>query len=262
MLCRSAPEAQSMTMSPLVRPELVPFLAKYGSSPADLPSSPHSAQEVADKWIQRFEVSLLSGEPDAVLALLVPDTPIWRDLLVLSWAFRTLVGPDAVRGFLAEHLASGSFLSVTPGSIVASVQKLSDAIGWVNAFAAVETPERHGTAVLRLIPTRASSGADVEWKAHGVLMDLDGLRGHPALVGPHRRQEPVLGGWEETLAEEGRFADKDPTVIVIGGSQCGLATAAQLKAQGVPILVLERTARLGDMWRNRYGELRSLVGSW
>jgi hypothetical protein len=242
-----------MNMAPLVRPELVPFLAKYGSSPADLPSSPHSAQGVADKWIRRFEVALLSGEPDAVLALLVPDTPIWRDLLVLSWAFRTLVGPDAVRGFLAEHLASGSFLSVTPGAVAASVQKLSDAIGWVNAFAAVEMPERHGTA---------SPGSDIEWKAHGVLMDLDGLCGHPALIGPHRRQEPVLGGWEETLAEEGRFADKDPTVIVIGGSQCGLATAAQLKAQGVPTLVLERTARLGDMWRNRYGELRSLLGSW
>jgi hypothetical protein len=237
------------------RPETFPALAKYGTAVSDLPSSPEDAQRVATAWIQDFATALASGSTDAVLALFIPDFPIWRDLLVLSWDFRTLIGPEAISAFLVKHLVKDVFFKFVPAATPAGVMPLGEAAGWINAFASFETAERQGTAVLHLVPTRKEGASEVDWKAQGILMDLDGLTGHPALEGEHRKQEPILGGWEEAIEKESQFEDKDPQVVVIGGSQCGLAIAARLKAQGVPALVLERTARLGDMWRGRYGSL-------
>lgn len=43
--------------------------------------------------------------------------------------------------------------------------------------------------------------------------------------------------------------------VVIGAGQAGLATAYHLRRRGVPVLVLEGRARVGDVWRERYDSL-------
>jgi len=49
------------------------------------------------------------------------------------------------------------------------------------------------------------------------------------------------------------FADEEPHALVVGG---GVHVTARLKHLVVPTLVVERNARIGDNWRNRYGALR------
>jgi putative flavoprotein involved in K+ transport len=49
--------------------------------------------------------------------------------------------------------------------------------------------------------------------------------------------------------------DKVYPVVVLGGGQCGLATAARLESLGVQTIVIERNARVGDNWRLRYEAL-------
>lgn len=44
-------------------------------------------------------------------------------------------------------------------------------------------------------------------------------------------------------------------VLVIGGGQSGLAAGYYLKQAGIPYLILEKNARVGDTWRNRYTSL-------
>lgn len=44
-------------------------------------------------------------------------------------------------------------------------------------------------------------------------------------------------------------------VLVIGGGQAGLATAYHLRSTGLRFEVLERHARIGDSWRERYDSL-------
>lgn len=45
-------------------------------------------------------------------------------------------------------------------------------------------------------------------------------------------------------------------VVVVGGSQAGLAMAYRLKARGVDAVVLDQASVVGAAWRNRYDSLR------
>ena len=51
------------------------------------------------------------------------------------------------------------------------------------------------------------------------------------------------------------YADRDPTVLVIGGGQSGLCIAARLKQLNVDTLIVDREERIGDNWRKRYHAL-------
>ncbi|WP_163363787.1 NAD(P)-binding protein, partial [Enterobacter cloacae] len=51
------------------------------------------------------------------------------------------------------------------------------------------------------------------------------------------------------------YADRDPTVLVVGGGQAGLAIAARLKQLQIDTLIVDRGARIGDVWRKRYHAL-------
>jgi len=44
--------------------------------------------------------------------------------------------------------------------------------------------------------------------------------------------------------------------VVVGAGPAGLATAAQLRRRGVPVLVIERAGAVGASWRGRYDRLR------
>jgi putative flavoprotein involved in K+ transport len=46
-----------------------------------------------------------------------------------------------------------------------------------------------------------------------------------------------------------------PYCVIIGGGQGGIALGARLKRLGVPTIILEKNARAGDSWRNRYKSL-------
>jgi len=48
----------------------------------------------------------------------------------------------------------------------------------------------------------------------------------------------------------------DTKAVVIGAGAAGLATAAQLRRRGVPVLVLERSDAVASSWRTRYDRLR------
>src|SRR5262250_3158384 len=49
---------------------------------------------------------------------------------------------------------------------------------------------------------------------------------------------------------------KRVNTIIIGGGQAGLATGYYLAKRGVPFLILDANARIGDAWRKRWDSLR------
>ena len=58
-------------------------------------------------------------------------------------------------------------------------------------------------------------------------------------------------------SEEDAFGNgTEPYCLIIGGGQGGIMLGARLRQLGVPTVIVEKNAKAGDSWRNRY---RSLV---
>src|SRR4249920_2697862 len=56
---------------------------------------------------------------------------------------------------------------------------------------------------------------------------------------------------EEAMRERQRIQ-----AIIIGAGQAGLSTGYYLTRQGVPFVILEGNARVGDSWRKRWDSLK------
>src|SRR5215211_8495535 len=50
--------------------------------------------------------------------------------------------------------------------------------------------------------------------------------------------------------------------VIIGGGQAGLATGYHLQHHGVPFVILDEQARVGDAWRTRWDSLRLFTPAW
>jgi cation diffusion facilitator CzcD-associated flavoprotein CzcO len=59
-----------------------------------------------------------------------------------------------------------------------------------------------------------------------------------------------------------RSNDREFPVVVIGAGSAGLCTGAALGRRGIPVVVLERGARVGTSWRQRHEELRLNTDRW
>lgn len=210
------------------------------------------ARQVAATWLKAFSKATSSSDVEGVVALVLEDG-LWRDMLALTWDFRTLHGASRIHKFLKARLAESKITAIRLAEDGARAPSLFTAIPgmvWVQGLFDFETVVGVGSGVFRIVP--ALNG---QWKAHVIYTNLESLHGVPSKVGPLRNPKPYHGQWLERRAKEVAFEDADPKVLIIGSGQSGLAVAARLKYSDVPSLVVERNPRVGDSWRNRYEAL-------
>ncbi|KAK0240273.1 hypothetical protein EDD85DRAFT_824912 [Armillaria nabsnona] len=226
---------------------ILPTLPKLGvkSLPPDL-----DAKSIAYGWFASFSQHVEAGNVDGVLSLLTDDA-YWRDLLVLTWDFRTFSGVPSIKQFLTDRLQQCKLQSFKIRDEYLGLQCPYPDVAWIQFlfdFEAGDTSNASG--VVRLVPQ-----ANGSWKGHCVLTNLESLKGFPEKTGPLRDPEPNHGLWTEERRREAAFEDSDPTVLIVGGGQSGLVTAVRLKALGISCLVVEKHPRVGDNWRTRYEAL-------
>ncbi|KAH7925195.1 FAD/NAD-binding domain-containing protein [Leucogyrophana mollusca] len=212
--------------------------------PADL-----DVKSVASEWLLRFATALGSENLDAVLGLFVDDA-LWRDMLAFTWDFRTFDSTPEIRRLLADRLPVVHPTCFKLRDLV-QLQKPYPDLAWIVAMFDFESDIGVASGVVRLVPT-----SDGTWKAHTIFTNLEDLKGFPERVGPSRSRRCVSGTqWAEERRQDAQFETSDPVVLVVGGGHCALQLAARLKYLDVPTLVVERNARLGDTWRQRYDAL-------
>jgi len=212
----------------------------------------------ADNWLAQFEEAL--GKSDAALlkTLFHPDS-YWRDVLALSWNIQTLNGRDAILKALPPLARSvePSGFAIAPGR--AAPRKVMRA--GTNAIEAIfkfETKVGRGSGIIRLIPD-ADDGNRL--KAWTLLTELGELKGFEEQLGVARPRGNAYSrdfrgpNWLDLRKASAEYADRDPTVLVIGGGQSGLSIAARLKQLNVDTLIVDREQRIGDNWRKRYHAL-------
>ncbi|KAK0533607.1 hypothetical protein OC835_002963 [Tilletia horrida] len=240
------------------------------------PSFPSRADAVV--IAQTFGNAFQDAIPDVdkTIALIQPGG-FWRDLLALQWDHRTLQGHDGLRAFLSENSKLGT--KDKPAIFNVQIEDGRDAVsagfapdgspsGCITAIFAFETQVGRGRGVFRL--TADLQELDVKdpkttasaWKALTVCTCLEELKGHEEPLAPERRPNGIVhkplkhrSTWLERRQREVEFEDEQPTVVIVGGAQAGLALAARLKMLGVTTLVLEQHARIGDSWRKRFRQL-------
>lgn len=207
---------------------------------------PRPSRNGASDWLEAFSSALASGEIERASSLF-GDECFWRDLVAFNWNVKTLEGREEIAAMLGAQLAAAN---PTTWRIDGEPTQ-SD--GLTEAWITFETNLARGRGVLRLKDGRA-------WTLLTAIEELKGFeerkgRSRPLGVthGVYRRDKTWLDAKRE---DEDLGKEEQPYCVVVGGGQGGIALGARLKQLDVPAIILEKNARAGDSWRNRY---RSLV---
>ena len=215
-------------------------------------------ESTVEHWLTRFE-SALAGSDNAALKMLFHPDSHWRDMLALTWRFTTLDGRDAILRGLKAHAGSAQpfgFCIDTRRAAPHTVTRVGTQS--IEAIFNFETKQGRGSGIIRLIPD-ADDGNTL--KAWTLLTSLEELKGHEEPLGLARPRGAAYSrdfrgpNWLDLRKAAAEYADRDPTVLVIGGGQAGLMIAARLKHLQIDTLIVDREERIGDNWRNRYHAL-------
>ena len=212
----------------------------------------------AENWLAQFEQALAEPDDDLLKTLFHPDS-YWRDVLALSWHLQTVNGAAAIINALRVQAgrASPSGFRIDPDR--AAPRHVTRAgTGTIEAIFRFETAQGRGSGILRLIP---DAGDGNRLKAWTLLTALDELKGFEEQQGVSRPRGQSYSrdfrgpNWLDLRKASAAYADRDPDVLVVGGGQAGLTIAARLKQLQIDTLIVDREARIGDNWRNRYHAL-------
>jgi cation diffusion facilitator CzcD-associated flavoprotein CzcO len=230
-------------------------LGKLGAVMTPAPDTSGLAHRV-DAWLTRFADALERSDLPAAMGLLSADV-YWRDVLALTWDVHTFYGAGQVRAALAAWLPAAKLRGIRLDRQTLPRRVTRAGTAAIEALVEFEVAAGRGRGVIRLVEP-AGPGELVGWT---VLTALDELAEFPEQAGGESG-EPAsnrrdFGGpnWLDRRVAEARYDDRDPAVLVIGAGQAGLSTAARLRQLGIDTLVVDRNARVGDNWRNRYHSL-------
>ncbi|PPQ73074.1 hypothetical protein CVT26_014640 [Gymnopilus dilepis] len=234
-------------MAPPTTPQFrIPTLDKLGATlPADIEI--HAAR-IAEGWFKEFAQAISIGDTEALLNIFCEDA-LWRDVYAFTWDIRTFDGSAKIKSFLEARLPVTEIHTLEWKDFVRYQKPFPDT-AWILGLFGLETRVTSCTVVFRIVPT--STG---KWKAYTIFTNLDNLTRYPELIGKHRRQDALPSDqWSQERQQEMNYK-QSPPVIIVGAGLSGLALAARLKYLGVPALLVEKDARIGDSWRKRYDSL-------
>ena len=212
----------------------------------------------ADTWLAQFESALAKPGDGRLKTLFHPDSH-WRDVLALSWDIRTVSGADAILSELRAHAerARPAGFAIDPDRTAPRTVTRAGTPS-IEAIFRFETAQGRGSGMLRLIPD-ADDGNML--KAWTLLTTLEELKGFEEQAGKSRPRGQSYSrdfrgpNWLDLRKSAAEYTDRDPVVLVVGGGQAGLSIAARCKQLNLDTLIVDREARIGDNWRNRYHAL-------
>jgi putative flavoprotein involved in K+ transport len=201
----------------------------------------------AATWLESLARALEARDVAAAVNLFLDDC-YWRDLLAFTWNIKTMEGREAIGDMLIATLEA-----TRPTAWLMSGEANADG-GTIEAWFTFETATARGQGILRLRDGRCRT----LFTAMTELKGFEERKGPSRPLGVRHKADPDRQTWSEARRREERElgSETQPYCLIIGGGQGGLALGARLRQLGVPTIILEKNARAGDSWRNRY---RSLV---
>ncbi|KAL2635554.1 hypothetical protein R1flu_007033 [Riccia fluitans] len=212
-----------------------------------------SSQEIS-AWLSKFGDVLLRNDTSGVLKLFLEEECYWRDYLAFTWNLLTCESKNEIAQMLEETLQR------TEAEHWEIDGTATESGGVVEAAIRFENPIARCRGYLRLR----------EGKCWVIVTTLWQLKGHEEQAGPFRPPGVVCGAvkgrktWLQIKKQEELELGhcKQPYCVIIGGGQAGIALGARLKALGVPTIIVEKNAKPGDTWRNRFSTLNTHTPLW
>lgn len=218
---------------------------------------PSDALSVVEHWLGAFEAALAAADAASVESLFEPDSH-WRDILAFTWTLSPHRGAEEIAAALvrAQPTTKARGFALASGRTPPRrVKRLGVEV--VEGLIEFETATGRGNGIVRL-SAQDGSGRLRAWILLTTLEELKGFEEH---IGARRPTGEAysrnFGGdnWLDQREKSRAYADRDPTVLVVGGGQAGLAVAARLNQLDVDTLVVDKHERIGDNWRKRYHSL-------
>ena len=222
--------------------------------------------ELIVAWLVAFEHGLGKGDANTLSSLFCEES-YWRDQVALTWDMLQQHGREAViSGLLeaAQRAAPHNFRIADNHPAPVEVNFLG--LDVIEGYFAFDIKYGSGEGFLRLVRDEA---ATVGVRCYMIGTDIKGLDGVVEELGnrvTRERTKPIfpIHGFKpmrrgqhfaEYSKEKMAFADHDPDVLIIGAGHTGMTVGARLERMGQSYLMVDRGARLGDSWRNRYESL-------
>ena len=204
------------------------------------------AQSRLAEWLQTFGSALARGAVDEAAGLFAADS-YWRDLIAFTWNIHTTDGRPAIAEMLRARLAD------TAPSGFRAVDEASEAAGLTEGWFTFETKVARGRGYIRLKDGQC-------WTLLTSMEELKGFeekKGRERAFGAEHGIHQGRTTWLERRLEEQEELghSRQPYCVIVGGGQGGIALAARLRRLDVPTIIVEKNARPGDSWRNRYKSL-------
>ncbi|KIK62728.1 hypothetical protein GYMLUDRAFT_260001 [Collybiopsis luxurians FD-317 M1] len=208
--------------------------------------------EVASEWLAKL-TSCLEQKDACGFTSLFHSNGWLRDLLVFTWNLRTLSGHAEISKYTAANIASTTISDLKLCSDQYFKPAPGDQPGSVSSGFTFSTSIGNGRGLFTL--TQASSESGSDWKAFTLLMCLESLKGHEPIGAEQGVYHGQSACWSEVRENRRRATEEDLQALIIGAGQNGLQVAARFQQMGIPTLVVEKNARVGDQWRKRYPTL-------
>ena len=213
-----------------------------------------SEKALVEQGLDRLDAALQSESRSSVAAMFAVDGH-WRDLLAFTWTITPCQGAEEIATLMAgkQGAARARGFAVAEGRTPPRrVQRAG--IDVIEGILQFETELGRGYGVVRLLASEPS-------RAFQLMTSLHELKGFEERIGKRRPTGEAFsrnfGGtnWSEQRLASQAYTDREPVVLIAGGGQAGLSLAATLGRIGVDALVVDRFARVGDCWRQRYHSL-------
>ncbi|KAL3487675.1 hypothetical protein BJX62DRAFT_253826 [Aspergillus germanicus] len=209
------------------------------------------APQIVNTWLRALTASLAENQPIATTLLFLPEHSWWRDLATFTWNITCKNGTEKISKYI-QHSNAGFTDAVAdlPGALAPRLEDMGG-MKFIQAGFRFRTGAGRGRGVVRL----ANVGPEV-WRAWTVYTVLERLDGQDGVEARRERESGIPGSASNGTGPASIQQDNDVQVLVIGAGHSGLALAAHLQNLGLNYLVVDKTSRVGDSWRNRYESIK------
>jgi hypothetical protein len=180
-----------------------------------------SPKDIATQWIHKLKAVLNANDVSQLPNIMHLDS-WWRDMLGLSWDFRTLRGLEKISSYIGDNQGRvhlHNFKLRSEGKFTPKIVTPMAGVTWIESMFDFESEIGSGSGMVRLLED--SNGV---WKGcmiYTALQDMKDFKEFSGARRPHGGNNSLLGGtmsenWLERRQRKMGFIDEEPIVLIIG----------------------------------------------